>query len=583
MRVGLLQLKRLGQFSRAAGVFLGGLLACSVASAQFQFDSWTTENGLPQNSVNDILQTRDSYLWLATYDGLVRFDGIRFTVFNKGNTKGISSNRFDLLFEDRHGILWAMTDDSLVKYQAGVFTTYTIKDGGVSDFITTLYEDRDGYLWIGTTYGLHRFKDGKISAYPNPEGFFREGTWVIHQDKAGRFWFGTSNGLVKYEAGQYIRYTAKDGLAGNDVKAILEDRAGQLWFGTWGGLSRYENGRFTSYTEQDGLAGDHIRTLYEDIEGILWIGTYDGGLSRFRDGRFTRYTTNDGLFNNGVFQILEDERGNFWMSSNRGIYRVARQELNDFADGKIRAITSVAYGKNDGLLNIECNGGRQPAGWKTGDGRLWFPTIQGAAVIDPSRIEINQQPPPVIIEEFRSGDEVIDFPSVAQIPPEKDGFEIRYTAPSFIKPEHIKFKYKLEGFDKNWIDADTRRTANYSYIPPGEYTFTVIAANSDGVWNQTGKSLRITVVPYWWERKLVQALLVLVAVFLLISTILSWNKRRISRLEKEKAAREDFARQLIASQENERKRVAGELHDGLGTDLSVIKMRARERLFPSDS
>ncbi len=835
------QLKKFIQLSYAqAGVLLGGLLACTVASAQpkYQFDHWTTDDGLPQNAVNAILQTRDGYLWLATYDGLVRFDGRQFTVFDKSNTRGIGGNRFAMLFEDRHGALWAVTDKNwLVKYQAGVFTTFTpndgwpswpvaqieedeagnfqvvsragiakwkdgrfttyaikdllpaladanwihgnklawlsadglywyahgrlntcstqsglpshkvisvfedqhgaiwintrdagivrvkdgrltvypvkeglsknkgftsdgftvrvfpaqgdrkgniwltgfgkwlgrlkdgcftchtsfpdflvssitsfyedregnfwigtihglyrareaaiavytqqdglssdnvysiyedragglwlgtwsggvtkykdgcsistyyrAKDGLASEDITALYEDRDGYMWIGATLGLHRLnrqvftgclrsKSGGLNTYTDPDHFLQDGVWAIHQDRAGRFWFGASESLLKYEGGHYTRYTTADGLAGNAVKAILEDRVGHLWFGTWDGLSRYADGRFTSYTEQDGLASGHIRTLYEDAEGILWIGTYDGGLTRFKDGRFTRYTVKDGLFNNGVFQILEDGRGYFWMSSNRGIYRVKRQELNDFAEGKIRSITSVAYGKSDGLLTLECNGGRQPAGWKTRDGRLWFPTAHGAAVIDPSRVEFNQQPPPVIIEAFRLGNEALDFRDGVLIPPNKDSFEIRYTAPSFIKPEYIKFKYKLEGLDEAWIDAGDRRTANYNRIPDGRYRFVVIAANSDGVWNMQGASIAIVVIPPVWRRWWFIALASLAAAFIVF---LSYE-RRVWRLRREHALQAAFSQRLMQSQEAERKRIADELHGSLAQDLLVLK------------
>ena len=144
-----------------------------------------------------------------------------------------------------------------------------------------------------------------------------------------------------------------------------------------------------------------MRALNQDSDGALWIGTYDSGLGRFKDGRFTRYTTKDGLFDNGVFQILEDDCGWLWMSCNRGIYRVRKQELNDFADGKIKTITSIAYGKSDGMDNVECNGGRWPAGVKARDGKLWFPTMGGVVVIDPATITTNTQPPPVVIEGVR--------------------------------------------------------------------------------------------------------------------------------------------------------------------------------------
>ncbi|MBA3632295.1 MAG: hypothetical protein H0W58_05720, partial [Acidobacteria bacterium] len=244
-------------------------------------------------------------------------------------------------------------------------------------------------------------------------------------------WFATKKGLVKYADGAAEIFTIADGLPSNDVRIVHEARDGSLWIGCFGGIAQLksEEGsalaggsadlemRISDFgltsaqttnpqsqipnpqsnrpltqavlTERDGLAGNFVRAIYEDTGGAFWIGTYDSGLSRFKDGKFTNYTTADGLFSNGVFQILEDERDNFWMSSNQGIYRVGKQQLNDFADGKISAITSVAYGKSDGMLNIECNGGRQPAGIKTADGKFWFPTQDGAAIINPEAVPFN--------------------------------------------------------------------------------------------------------------------------------------------------------------------------------------------------
>ena len=171
------------------------------------------------------------------------------------------------------------------------------------------------------------------------------------------------------------------------------------------------------------------------------------------------------------------------MGSNRGIYRVSRRELNAFAEGRARSITSVVLGTKDGLATLECNGGRQPSGLKTSDGRLWFPTMGGVAVIDPNTVRLNTQPPPVIIEEFRRGGDAIDFAGGVQIQPATGSFEIAYTAPSFIEPAHVKFRYRLVGLDDDWVDAGARRLASYHRIPPGRYRFVVTAANNDGVWN----------------------------------------------------------------------------------------------------
>jgi ligand-binding sensor domain-containing protein/signal transduction histidine kinase len=793
------------------------VLLPTQAIAQYRFDNWTADEGLPQNSVSAILQTRDGYLWLTTAAGLVRFDGLRFTVFDKSNTKGLTSVRFSSLFEDEEGSLWIGTEDGgLTRYHTGVFATYTTQDGlphnrilaiwgeergglliltasglvrwqhdqflpyqaaagisinqfcyrvrsgafwcsdtaglhrikddqistytirdGLSSLnVSTVYEDRQGNVWIGTanaglnrlqqgrfthfttkdglpkepirsiyqdrqgnlwlatqggalcqlqngrfvTYattdpligniippfyedregnlwlgsadhglrrlrkeviafhsvdgqlsqtkpyplledhagdmwigtlggGLYRYKEGTFTHYPSPGGSYRtvsalfedrdgrlwiggtsalssfkngrfvenksrfgltsELVRVILQDRAGRYWVGTDHGLIKYENERAAVYTAKDGLADDDVIALLEDHTGRVWIGTRGGLSRFQDGEFVSFNEQNGLPSNHVRALYEDADGTLWIGTYDGGLGRLRDGRFTRYTVAQGLFNSGVFAILEDTRGNLWMSCNRGIYSVSKQQLNDFAAGKIPAITSVAYGKPDGLLNSECNGNRQPAGWHARDGRLWFPTQGGVAVVDPAAISSNPYPPPVVIEEALLDGKAIS-PQAVQINPGQENLEIGYTALSFIKPENVRFKYKLAGVDKDWVEAGARRRAYYAHLPPGAYTFKVIAANSDGVWNNDGASLSLIVRPPFWRTWWFLTLMILFVTGIAILV----HERRLVRLRRAHAAQESFSRQLIESQEQHRKKVAGELHDSLGQSLAIIKSRA---------
>ncbi|HXQ71676.1 MAG TPA: two-component regulator propeller domain-containing protein, partial [Pyrinomonadaceae bacterium] len=784
------------------------LVGFASTTAQYRFDSWTTDNGLPQNSIYSIIQTRDGYLWIATFDGLVRFDGVQFKVFNKSNTKGLSTNRFTALYEDKDGTLWAGTSDGgLTRYRDGVFTSSTVADGvpegpvlffsrdlkgeliiGIGSgrfyvregkfisappeylvpllkenylapsgsqwtieaneavqinngrmtryriklkdtFYSRPYEDSERNLWLGEVSAIYKLRDGQVTRYSQKEGvpargalrayceddqggvWFagdgavarfkdgrftlygndrelaglsitclfkdREGTiwigtsgglfrlakqfisglstesgllhrevypvlqsrngdiWVgsilglsrfrngvfhntpllaptnvvqaLNEDRTGRLWIGIVDGLLLYENGKLktlwsqiagttvctiltdrngdvwvgserglyrfkeekvvAHYTTKEGLPSDDVRVIHEDRQGTLWIGTSGSLTRFEDGKFVSYPMPDGATRSHIRCIYEDADGTFWIGTYDDGLIRFRDGRFVNYRVDHGLFDNGVFHISEDRHGRFWISCNRGIYRVNRHELNDVADGKISRINSVAYGKRDGMLNIECNGGREPAGIVTRDGKFWFPTQEGVAVVDPENVHVNPEPPPVLIESITLERNPVDFQNGITIQPGQRGLEINYTGLSFIKADQTRFKYKLEGLDTDWIDAGTRRVAYFPYLPPGSYTFQVIAANSDGVWNRTGASVNVIVrAPFWrrWWFWLVCSIAVISIAGIVIGS-------RLTQLKRKHLEREAFSRRLIESQEAERKRLAGELHDSLAQILMIVK------------
>ena len=261
------------------------------------------------------------------------------------------------------------------------------------------------------------------------------------------------------------------------------------------------------------------------------------------------------------------------MSCNRGIYRVSKQQLNDFAEGRIAHIESIALGKEDGLAETECNGGQQPAGMKARDGKLWFPTQHGVAVIDPEKIKTNPLAPPVVIESIKIDNEPLEIQNsqtAIEIASGKNNLEIAYTGLSLIKPEFVKFRYRLEGQDAAWVEAGTRRTAYYSYLPPGDYTFQVIAANSDGVWNTTGAALKFAVKPpfyrTWWFW--------ILTLLVIGGAIYFYYRRRLARLEKARRAQEEFSRKLLASQEYERQRIASELHDSIGQSLLIIKNRA---------
>ena len=595
--------------------------------------TYTAKDGVPASLVRDILQDRHGQIWIATQeDGICRLNVGRFGCYNKAN--GLSSNYVRDIFEDREGTLWVGTNErGINRLTRQVVTPLSSADGLADKNVYPLLEARDGSFWIGSFSALSHYKDGKIENFIRREGLLYEIVQGLHEDRDGRLWVGsiggveyyeggkfidfterlgltigdvdfrsiqqdsygalwfcTNKGLTQYQSGAVTRYTTENGLPSNDVKAIYEARDGSLWIATYGGVAVFTRDpsashgptfRTSAFREADGLTSNRVRTIFEDTQGTFWIGTYDGGLSRFRDGKFINYTSRNGLYSDGVFQILEDAHGWFWMSSNQGIYRVSRQLLEDFAAGRTSIITSTAFGKSDGMLNTECNGGIQPAGIKARDGKLWFPTQDGVAIIDPDAVPFNPQPPPVVIESASLQGATVPLGNGLKLTPRQDNLEIRYTGLSFIKPEQIRFRYRLEGLDESWTQAGTRRVAYYPYLPPGRYTFRVIAANSDNVWNEQGAAIEIVVLPpfyrtSWFTVLAICALAVIAFVF---------YQRRETRFKREQIAQQQFSRQLIVSQEAERRRIAAELHDSLGQHLLIIKNRAAlgEQFAPAQS
>lgn len=515
-------------------------------------------------------QDREGNLWVGTEgSGLSQLQQKLIRVYSQ--QQGLAGQDIYPVYQDKAGTIWmGAWPAGLSSLRDGKVTNYTPLNGLPGRLVTALGGDHEGTLWVGTHGGVATFRDGHFQR-ANLKLADETVAQAIFEDRGGSLWLGTANGLVVYRDGPSRTITVEDGLAGNDVKVILQGRNGDMWIGGYGGLTRIHEGQFTHWTERDGLRTNNIRALYEDEHGVLWIGSYDGGLARLKDGKFTHYDERDGLFNNGVFQILADGRGNLWMSSNRGIYSVSKRQLDDFADGKRTNITSTSYGRADGMLNVECNGGMSPAGVKANDGTLWFPTQDGVAVIDPRQVRVNPQPPPVMIEAAFIDRVPADIRQGLKIPPGKQNIELEYTALSFVHSEQIQFRYRLEGLDSDWVDAGSRRTAYYSHLPPGKYTFHVIAANSDGVWNNAGQILQLTVLtPFYRTAWFLLLEGVIAAMLITLAT-----NYRLQQLKRQQAVQKAFSQQLIASQEKERQRIAAELHDSLGQRLIIINNLAQ--------
>jgi len=704
-------------FLIAAGwlALLSPLLALDPAKplTSYQRQSWQTESGLPQNTVHAIVQTHDGYLWLATEGGLVRFDGLKFTVIDAQNTPALRSNNIRTLWEDNKRALWVGTADGVTVFRNGetavytreqglpnnsvwsiyqnpqgrllvstasglaeylnghfearpgpstvensgatwrdahgaswlanhgirrifhgqeetlppndplandtilcVFedregdmwfgtesngvtvlrdpkmTTYTTKEGLTDDVVRCVYQDRSGAIWLGTNGGLTKMAGGKMSRLTVAEGLSsnlifalaetaggdllvgtQDGLNVLHAEKVtqlttadgladdlvrslhtdanGAVWIGTRRGLTVWQDAQFHTYTEADGLASDFVGALTRAKDGALWIGTLRGLTRMKDGRFKTFSAADGLASNVVTALCEDSAGVLWIGTQDGGLHRLQNTKVSHFAANLGL-PTSIYAIVE-EGGFLWLTTKNGIVRVSKAELE--AAGQL---TLAQYTTADGLRVNECTEGGHPSAWRAQDGGLWFATLRGVSTINGRTATENGVAPAVAIESLSVDDQAVNLKLARDIPPGHDRLSFEYTGISFVSPQRVRFRYRLEGFDHGWVNAGTRRTAYYTSLPPGEYHFRVTARANDGVWSNNEVAITFRLLPrfyqtYWFY------LLIATLLALTVYTIYRW---RVSQVETQFNA-------VLA----ERNRIAREIHDTLAQGFVAVSLQ----------
>ena len=523
-------------------------------------------NGLPSDWVISLWEDREKNLWCGTGAGLV--------VIRPNNLETISppdkwkSRPVLSVLPAPDGALWVGTEGAgLYRLQNGGWTNFDSAQGIRNPYVWSLAADGAGKIWAGTWGGgLFAQKDDAFDFAPGLENFLLPMPALLFV--GDELWIGTPAGALRYQNGKLERFNEIAGKPFGDVRAIAQDKSGALWFGTaGGGLVRLQNGNFRRFKKSDGLSSDFIECLHFADDGALWIGTFGGGLDRFKDGKFSVINREQGLPNGVIGHIESDGRGYFWMSSYGGILRASEKDLNRCADGEIAEVPFLTYGINDGLPTLECSEGLQSAGGKTADGRLWFPTAKGLVAVDPAGVKINPLPPPVRIEEMRVDDKKFADGNAAgplKIPPGRHRIEFEYTGLSFVAPEKVRFKCRLNDFETDWADVGTKRVATYNYIPPGNYSFQVIACNNDGVWNETGASLKFEVLPYFWQTTWFRVLGGL-ATALAAGGVVWFDTRRRMRRRLERAERQ---RDI----ERERSRIARDIHDDLGAQLTRITM-----------
>jgi signal transduction histidine kinase/ligand-binding sensor domain-containing protein/ActR/RegA family two-component response regulator len=461
-----------------------------------RIDSYTSAEGLPDDFVAGTFEDREGNVWIGLNSGgLTRLRATPFETLSMRD--GLPADGVRCILEARDGSVWVGTNGYGVAHlSGGRVTSWSTREGLPNGAITALAEARDGTIWIGTRAGVSRLKNGRITTFTTEDGLPQSDVRALLQDRHGVVWVGTVGGVCRMNADGCARVP---GLTSAVVRAMLERADGSIWVAGYGGLIRYKDGAVTTFAPRDTQSRDMLFSIAEDTDGVLWLGTSGGGLLRFERERFTRYTTRDGLFDDSVFRVLPDRQGSLWLTCNRGLSRIAIAELAEVTAGRRRAVDSTVYAEADGLPASEFNGGSSPAGMLARDGRLWLPSIKGIVIVDPARLTRNALPPPVVIEQVLANRRSQALGVEADVAPGAGAIEIQYTALSFTAPARVRFRYRLEGFDHDWVDAGNRRTAFYTNIPPGRYTFRVKAANNDDVWNDTGASHVLRLRPHLYQ------------------------------------------------------------------------------------
>jgi ligand-binding sensor domain-containing protein/two-component sensor histidine kinase len=522
--------------------------------ANGEMESFQAKDGLSQSTVYALHEDREGNLWVGTKHGLDQFFDGRTIPFTA--SEGLPSNDTGPVFQDHNGSIWAGTlGAGLGRFDGRRFSVVTTGQGLVSNTIRALAEDNASDLWIGTDGGLNRLRKGRVErTYTTQDGLPANAIRCLFRDSRGELWAGTPKGAAVFRGGRFVTPAALERLS---ILSFGEDREGRLFAATeGGGVEIYSKGKPPEFLPNTLPARD-VDALYTDRNGLVWMGTLGGGLRLLKDGKVFTFWMRDGLFDDDIYGIAGDDRDRLWMACSNGIFSVNRSDLLQFAAGAIQKFVSTPYIPTDALRTIECKPGVQPAVWRMRSGALWFSTIKGVIVLDPSHLERKLAPPPVVIEEVTVNGQREEPRRIESLLPGRKNLGFRYTGLSYYSPSRITFRYRLDGFENNWTEAGARREALYANLPPGRFVFRVIACNVDGTCDPAGSSVAFALAPEYYQRAWffpVCALLIAAGVWILY-------RLRIR----------DFKAQFDMIL-GERSRIARELHDTLIQGFSGVTM-----------
>ena len=566
---------------RDGGLWIGALVDRGLLHIhEGRTDLFTSAEGLSGESVDALFEDREGNIWVATDDGLDRFRD--FAVPTISIQQGLSSRGISSILTARDGSLWVGASDGLTRWINGQITVYRyrglagvrggspvsglaprreadsrgtireIRDSGLPDKAHALFQDARGQMWVGTQSGVAFLKsDLFVPVASVPYGI----VYSFTDDSAGNVWVAHQKGLLHLFGARVVELIPWARLGRTEPAfALLHDAVqGGLWLGFRdGGVAYFKDGQLrASYAHAEGLGQGMVRDFYIDGNGTLWTAT-DGGLSRIEDGRVLTLTSQNGLPCDTVHWMREDDSHSVWLYLACGLVRIGRAELDSWASHPKQTIHVTVFDSSDGVSSHRFTGGYNSVVAKSADGKLWFVRDVGVSVIDPHHLPFNELPPPVHIEHVTADDKVYDAMNGLRLPPRIRNLAINYTALSFAAPEKVRFRYKLEGQNRNWHEVVNDRRVQYTNLAPGAYRFCVMASNNSGVWNEAGDTLSFSIAPAYYQTRWFAAMVTL-GIATLLWAAYQWRVASLAR---------QFNRTLDA-RVSERTRIARDLHDTL--------------------
>ncbi len=464
------------------------------------------------------MEDSEKNLWIAFFSrGIASLKDGKVTVFSED--QGMKGANVSVMFESKKGGIWVGTVGGALNYlYNGHISQLYFPEIPETAFYYSIFEDSSEGLWLAIYgKGLGYYKNNVFKLYTPKDHPALGVILCVYEDSQKNIWVGTWQGLLLFKDGVFKSFTKKDGIDDKFIRGIIEAKNKDIWIvAQEKGIYRYRDGKFTNFNTTHGLPGTNMQSLTETSDGAIWFTTYGFGVSRYKDGVFKSISEDSGLNSNLTYDVLEDNGGNIWITSNKGVSRFAKKEVDLYFKGKLTWLTSQFFGIGEGMLTEDMNGGTQFNAIKTKDGKLWFSTVNGLVMIDPLKMKLNNLIPPVKIESFIAGEKVFENQkdrTKITIPAGVDRFEFHYTTLSFTNPSKVRHKYQLLGFDQSWINAGERREAYYTNLAPGNYKFVVIGSNNDGIWNSEGEAIEFYLEPRFYQTIWFKSLLSAVVFF----------------------------------------------------------------------